>query len=119
MTTACIESKPRRKQRPRLRYALKQLGACRGALDWINWRQDPEKAWKECHRGDWLLWIVCDLFGPWSKEYSGVRIAFLSAPSEDTAEVFAVRAAISWETVAAKIREKFPHLKGYLNDVGE
>jgi len=36
---------------------LTELGACTEAVKWAG-RKTPEKAWKKCGHGDWLLWIV-------------------------------------------------------------
>ena len=42
------------------RHILKQLGACSDARGWYDGR-DSETAWRECARGDWLLWIAAKL----------------------------------------------------------
>jgi len=36
---------------------LQQMHACREAIEWIGDRE-AETAWKECERGDWMLWIA-------------------------------------------------------------
>ena len=35
---------------------LKSIGACQDAVDWVGDR-DPQTAWAECHRPDWMLWL--------------------------------------------------------------
>jgi hypothetical protein len=45
-----------------LRALLSQLNACEGALDWLGQR-DLAKAWAECPRADWLLWLVGHMAG--------------------------------------------------------
>ncbi len=36
---------------------LKKRNACSAAIEWIGDR-DLETAWKECPRGDWVLWLA-------------------------------------------------------------
>ena len=36
---------------------LEKLDACSAAVEWIGER-DLETAWKECPRGDWMLWLA-------------------------------------------------------------
>lgn len=40
-----------------LRKKLKSYNACHGALVWIGDRT-PYQAWRQCERGDWLLWTA-------------------------------------------------------------
>jgi len=37
---------------------IKSLGACQSALEWLQSYTDPQKAWGECERGDWMLWLL-------------------------------------------------------------
>lgn len=37
---------------------LVALGACADAVAWARTQPDPETAWRECPRGDWMLWIA-------------------------------------------------------------
>ena len=37
---------------------LEKLSACREAIEWVKDQKSPEKAWQNCHRGDWMLWIA-------------------------------------------------------------
>src|SRR5665213_2960325 len=36
---------------------LKKLNACNPAVEWAGDR-DAKTAWKECKRGDWMLWLI-------------------------------------------------------------
>src|ERR1035437_29514 len=36
---------------------LKKLGACSAAVEWLGDR-DLETCWKECPRGEWMLWLA-------------------------------------------------------------
>jgi len=47
---------------------IKSLGACRSALEWLQSYTDPQKAWGECERGDWMLWLLS-----WQSEDSEPR----------------------------------------------
>jgi hypothetical protein len=40
-----------------VRALLEGLGACPEAIEWAGDRT-PEQAWRECPRGDWLLWAA-------------------------------------------------------------
>jgi hypothetical protein len=43
-----------------LKATLQKLNACYEAVKWVE-DKDPETAWHECQRGDWLLWIAARL----------------------------------------------------------
>jgi hypothetical protein len=49
---------------------LRRLGACDDALEWAAAYASPKKAWAECPRGDWMLWLLGKVIGaacgPWS-----------------------------------------------------
>lgn len=36
---------------------LRRYNACEGAIEWVG-KRTPAKAWAECPRGDWMLWIA-------------------------------------------------------------
>jgi hypothetical protein len=36
---------------------LKNLKACSAAIEWVGSRT-AASAWKECKRGDWILWLI-------------------------------------------------------------
>ena len=42
------------------RDILVELSACDPAVEWIGTRT-PYQAWRQCKRGDWLLWIAAEL----------------------------------------------------------
>ena len=48
------------KTKTKLQQALDNLWACQDSIRWVNGKT-PAKAWKECKRADWLLWIVAHL----------------------------------------------------------
>jgi hypothetical protein len=50
--------------------ALVKLKACHGAVEWSSTQPDLATAWRECQRGDWMLWLLgkIDRSEPWSDE---------------------------------------------------
>ena len=40
-------------------YCLRKLGACTPAIDFAH--DDPEHAWSQCDRPEWLVWLVITL----------------------------------------------------------
>ena len=36
---------------------LQALNACKEALEWVGERT-PEQAWNDCHRLDWMFWLI-------------------------------------------------------------
>ncbi len=43
--------------------SLKELNACREAVEWAKDYPTLQKAWTACERGDWMLWFVGKLSG--------------------------------------------------------
>ena len=37
---------------------LTKVYACKEAIEWLGRRSSPERAWRACKRGDWLLWLA-------------------------------------------------------------
>jgi hypothetical protein len=37
---------------------LKKLRPCPEALNWVLEQNDPQQAWDDCERGDWMLWLL-------------------------------------------------------------
>jgi hypothetical protein len=51
-------------KQPTLAAILRKHGACYGAKDWAkagDYGADLERAWNECPRGDYLLWIAAKI----------------------------------------------------------
>ena len=42
---------------------LVELNACPEAVDWASTQESPASAWRDCQRGDWMLWLVGRLSG--------------------------------------------------------
>jgi hypothetical protein len=52
------------KKRKSIAVVLRRLGACPPAVEWSKpYKDDYEKAWRECERGDYLLWLLGILSG--------------------------------------------------------
>ena len=37
---------------------LYKLNACSSARVWVETQKNPTEAWKNCERGDWMLWLA-------------------------------------------------------------
>jgi hypothetical protein len=37
---------------------IKDLRPCSEAVEWLDKQESLEQAWKECERGDWMLWLL-------------------------------------------------------------
>ena len=44
-----------------MQYDISHYGPCRSGLAWYESQPDAETAWKNCHRGDWMLWVAYQL----------------------------------------------------------
>ena len=44
--------------------ALEQYNPCADALAWARTQPSAAVAWRDCTRGDWMLWLVGQLSGP-------------------------------------------------------
>ena len=42
---------------------IKHLKPCSEAMEWAAGYTSPAKAWAECERGDWMLWLTGSLSG--------------------------------------------------------
>src|SRR3989304_249660 len=90
-----------------LRDELIELRACAEAVKWVGER-DLESAWRDCERGDWMLWYVGKLDGCYSPRLRaprgrlrGARAppgAPAGAPAGDIAgaAAWAIAGATSW-----------------------
>jgi hypothetical protein len=37
---------------------LRDLSACKQAIEYVRSQPDPQSAWLNCRRGDWMLWLI-------------------------------------------------------------
>ncbi len=42
---------------------LQALGACDEAVEWAGKQESAATAWRDCQRGDWMLWLLGKLSG--------------------------------------------------------
>lgn len=60
------------KSTPTLAYRVHNLYPCSDAIEWLKQYNldESERAWKECPRGDWMLWLIGKQCRPnaWSAE---------------------------------------------------
>jgi len=43
--------------------SVRKLGACTEAVEWLAEQKNPTLAWRDCVRGDWMLWLLGKLAG--------------------------------------------------------
>lgn len=60
-----------------LRETLLNMDVCKDAIKWAG-NKSLEEAWKECHRGDWMLW--------WAQE-AGADLRLLTLAKSQCAEL--------------------------------
>lgn len=53
-----------------LNKQIAHFNPCSEAADWLADRTDAVKAWRECERGDWMLWLLGKQITspPWSED---------------------------------------------------
>ena len=85
--------------------ALVRLNACSDAVEWAGGFDTPEKAWQECQRGDWMLWLLGKLSGGTRSEsrhklvFAACQCARLALPYAATGELrplMAIEATEAW-----------------------
>lgn len=57
---------------------LRDLEACPEAIEWVGERRSARRAWEECPRGDWLIWVASASCG---RRRGGVRPLLRDIPS--------------------------------------
>lgn len=66
---------------------LTRVGACSEACDWAMAYDDPDAAWAQCQRADWMLWLLGRLSGPPGSP-SRLRVVALALDCSETAICF-------------------------------
>ena len=82
---------------------VRRLNPCGDAMIWLSRRLDAATAWRECPRGDWMLWLLGRCSGPPESE-SRRRLVLAACDCADLALPFArgvnageaVRVARGW-----------------------
>jgi len=80
---------------------LIEMKACQEAIDWVGERT-IQQAWKDCHRGDWMLWLLEKVEG-WVDEKEIMLLGCWCArrvlkyvPKEETRPLKAIEAKEKW-----------------------
>ena len=96
-----------------LKTQLKRLGACCDAVTWVGAR-DLATAWRECLRGDWLLWLCAKQIGEpgWPTHQAVVlaacacaEVALVYVPAGEDRPRLALEAARKWTRGGATVAE--------------
>ena len=37
---------------------LTAMNACRPAVEWAETQRNMRQAWRDCERGDWMIWLL-------------------------------------------------------------
>jgi len=78
---------------------IDHLRPCYDAREWLSQQTDPQQAWNDCPRGDWMLWLIGKHIKsePWSDD----RKPFLACCLDCAATVSHLWPAATAEAVAA------------------
>ena len=77
---------------------LCDINACQEAIDWVGDR-DAETAWRECERGDWMLWLagrVADRKRVVLAACECARLTLEYVPDGEVRPLKAIEAAEAW-----------------------
>lgn len=104
-----------------LHSTLADLGACPPALDWVGGR-DLDTAWRECQRGDWLIWLMREAA---AAAYAAADAAASSAGAAYARAARAAADAAAADAVASAaadaVRRRFPeptvHVRWLIGEV--
>ena len=99
---------------PKVIAWLKSLHACGEAVDWATEQQGTAQAWRDCERGDWMLWLLGKLSG----ESGGkkreklvlacckcARLSLKYVPKGEKRPLVAIQTAEKWVRGEATIKE--------------
>ena len=91
---------------------LKKLHPCSDALQWVSEQKNPQQAWDDCERGDWMLWLLGKLSGD-SKSKSRkklvlaacecARLSLHLVPDDEDRPRIAIETAEKWVRGEASI----------------
>jgi len=89
---------------PRIIEKLKALGACREAVKWLSGQVSPSVAWRNCKRGDWMLWLLGQDAPPESPERKRLvlaacdcaRLSLKHVPKGELRPLHAIETAEAW-----------------------
>jgi len=87
------------------REKLKEINACFDAIQWAENYTSLQKAWDNCERGDWILWLIGKQAGkPESKSRKKLvltackcaRLALKHVPKNEKRPLKAIQTAEKW-----------------------
>jgi hypothetical protein len=93
---------------------LNRLGACSEAVRWMTTQVSPSVAWRNCKRGDWMLWLLGqqagDPEGPARKKLvlcacDCARLALKHVPAGELRPLRCIETAERWAHGKATIQE--------------
>lgn len=89
--------------------ALRRIGACSGAIEWCATQPSRAAAWRNCERGDQLLWISVKLGADCKlvtrAACACVRTALVYVPAGESGPRIAIETAEAWCRGEATIEE--------------
>ena len=87
---------------------LIELNACEEAIQWVG-DKTLERAWKECHRGDWMLWLADEIHVNQKLIVKAActcaRLALPHVPAGETRPLIAIETTEKWCEGEATIEE--------------
>ena len=74
--------------KPHWSRKLHALGACRDAVEWAATQPSYAEAWETCQRGDWLLWLLGRVAGPFGSPSHREIVGAVSACARTALPIF-------------------------------
>ena len=91
---------------------LRNLHACGEAVEWAGEQKSAAEAWKNCERGEWMLWLLGKLSGkPESEKRKRLaacecaRLSLKYVPKGEKRPLVAIQTAEKWTRGEATIEE--------------
>ena len=106
LSPTVAHSGSRNHMNPKIIKTLTDWNACSDAIEWLHAQQTWSQAWRDCTRGDWMLWLLGRCSGkPVSPDHRKLVLAFYAAAN-------AANTAAAKEKTLAKcadiVRKHFP-----------
>ena len=74
--------------KPHWSRKLRALGACDDAVEWAATQPSYAEAWETCQRGDWLLWLLGRVAGPFGSPSHREIVGAVSACARTALPIF-------------------------------
>jgi len=90
---------------------LERLGACSDSLEWVAQQRNATQAWRDCERGDWMIWLIVRTAKPGSPRHRravallcrSMRRALRFVPRGERRPLKAIRLAEQWTRSPRKV----------------